>query len=65
MEALSIDFDSLDGCMARFTIPFEKVPNLCELIVDIHGFYPDYLPERVPAQGPSQCGIWGQTRGSG
>lgn len=49
LEALSIDFDSLDGCMARFTIPFEKIPNLCELTVDIHGFYPDYLPERVPA----------------
>lgn len=49
LEALSIDFDSLDGCMARFNIPFEKVPNLCELTVDIHGFYPDSLPERVPA----------------
>lgn len=39
----------MDDDIAHFIIPFQKVPNLCELTVDTRGFSPVIHSRKIPA----------------
>lgn len=51
LESLTVRFDSvdMDDDIAHFIIPFQKVPNLCELTVDTRGFSPVIHSRKIPA----------------